>query len=343
MRETYPSVFAGAGVALSPAPEPEQLWLFECGGFDLGVLRMERAALALAKRAENTRASYAHDWRDFERWCLSAGKDPLPAAGETLPLYLVALADRGRAMATIRRRVYSIGARHVAAGLPTPATADVGEVLAGLARRIGTAPRRAKAALSVEDLRAMLRAIGDDGPRGCRDRALLVVGFASGLRRSDLVRLDLADVTVKREGLVLRIRRSKSDQVGAGLVLGINRGRRRETCPVVQLEAWLLERGGEAGPLFCQLRKPGDGVMFHKRMTGESVGDLVQAAAAAAGLDPREYGAHSLRAGCATAGAVNHASDVSIMRRTGHKSVAMMARYVRPAELFALDPLRGVL
>jgi len=304
---------------------------------------MERAALALAGRAENTRAAYAHDWRDFERWCTAAGKGPLPASGETLPLYLVALADRGRAMATIRRRVCSIAARHLAAGFPTPATADVGEVLAGLARRIGTAPRRAKAALSVQDLRSMLAAIDDDGPRGCRDRALLVVGFASGLRRSNLVALDLADVTIKREGLVLRISRSKTDQRGAGLLLDIFRGKCAATCPARVLERWLLERGSAAGPLFCQLARPGDGVRPHKRMTGEAVGDLVQEAAARAGLDPRRYGAHSLRAGVATAAAANGESDVAIMQRTGHKSAASMARYVRPGRLFMHDPLRGVL
>jgi integrase len=312
-------------------------------GVDLEALRVERAVIAERNRAANTRASYGWDWLDFERWCSAAGKTPLPAAGETLPLYLVDLARRGRAVATLRRRVSSIAARHLAAGLPSPASADVGEVLAGLVRRLGTAPRRAKAALSVEDLRAMLAAMDDDGPRGCRDRALLVVGFASSLRRSDLVRLNLADVSFKREGLVLRIARGKTDQVGAGLVLGVHRGKCRATCPVVQLERWILERGGAAGPLFCQLSKPGDAVRPHKRMTGEAVGDLVQEAARRAGLDWRRYGAHSLRAGCATAAAAAGASDVAIMSRTGHKSAATMGRYVRPGRLFDLDPLRGVL
>jgi integrase len=337
-----PLSFAGAGAGPSlVVREPEQLWLFDCG-LDLEVLRVERAAIAERNRSANTRASYASDWRDFERWCGAAGVSPLPASPDTLSLYLVDLARRGRSVATVRRRVSSVNAAHLAAGFESPATAAVGGVLAGIARRLGTAPRRAKAALSVEDLRKVLAATDDDGPRGCRDRAVLVVGFASGLRRSDLVRLDLADVSIRREGLVLRVARSKTDQAGAGWLLGVHRGRYRATCPVLVLERWILERGDWPGPLFSQLSKPGDAIL-RKRMTGESVGDLVQAAAKRAGLDWRRYGAHSLRAGCATAGARNGAPDVAIMARTGHRSVAMLARYVRPGRLFELDPLRGVL
>jgi integrase len=157
------------------------------------------------------------------------------------------------------------------------------------------------------------------------------------------VRLDLADVTFKREGLVLRIARGKTDQAGAGSLLGVHRGHHRDTCPVRVLQEWLLSRGEFwPGPLFCQLTKPGDAIR-HKRMTGDSVAEVVQAAVARAGLDPKFYGAHSLRAGCATAAAAGGASDVAIMQRTGHKSAAMMGRYVRPARLFAIDPLRGVL
>ena len=209
-----PSSFAGAAVGLALVrPPAEQLWLFDCE-LDLDGLRMERAAMAERRREANTRSAYAWDWLDFTRWCAAAGVKSLPASGDTLSLYLVGLARRGRALSTIRWRVSSISAAHLAAGLASPASAEVGEVLAGLARRLGTAPRHAKAALSIEDLRRVLAAIDDDGPRGCRDRAILVVGFASSLRRSDLVRLDLADVSVKREGLVLRIWRSKADQAG---------------------------------------------------------------------------------------------------------------------------------
>jgi integrase len=334
---------AGAAVALALVPaKPEQLRLFDFG-LDLEALRMERAAMAEATWSANTRAAFKWDWLDFTRWCESVGRDALPASSDTVQLYLVDLARRGRLPSTIQRRVTTIRAYHLRAGLANPCDADVREVLAGIGRRLGTAPKKAKAALSIEDLRKLLAATGDDGPRGCRDRAVLLVGFASGLRRSDLMRLDLADVSIEREGVVLRIARSKTDQAGAGWLLGVNRGQRRSTCPVRALERWILERGGGPGPLFCQLSRPGDAILLRKRMVGESICELVQAAAKRAGLDWRRYGAHSLRAGCATAAARAGASDVAIMARTGHKSAAMMARYVRPGRLFEIDPLRGVL
>jgi integrase len=337
---------AAVRLALVPFEEPRQLCLFDVGrSLDLEALRMERAAISEQKRAANTRSSYAWDWLDFTRWCAAFGREALPCSPDTLSLYLVDLAHRGRLVSTIERRVTSINAQHLAAGFasPAPPCGDVREVVAGLGRKLGRAPRNAKAALSVEDLRKLLDATADDGPRGCRDRTILLVGFASGLRRSDLVRLDLADVSFRREGFVLSISRSKTDQSGAGRLLGIPRGSHRGTCPVAALKRWILERGDKAGPLFCGLARPGDGVLPHRRMTGERVCELVQDAAKRAGLDWKRYGAHSLRAGCATAAAAAGASDVAIMSRTGHASAGMLKRYVRPGRLFAIDPLRGVL
>jgi integrase len=104
-----------------------------------------------------------------------------------------------------------------------------------------------------------------------------------------------------------------------------------------------LERGEAAGPVFCALSVPGDAILWRRRLSGDAVAAVVQAAAKRAGLDPSRYGGHSLRAGCATAAARAGASDVAIMSRTGHASAAVMGRYVRPGRLFDLDPLAGVL
>jgi integrase len=333
----------GAAACLAPArAEAEQLRLFDFG-LDLEVLRMARASMAERRRSPNTRKAYACDWRDFCRWCDAAGRSPLPASFDTLSLYLVSLARAGRLPSTIGRRVVGISAEHLAAGFASPASADLREVLAGIGRELGTAPRRAKVALSVEDLKRML-ATCDDGPRGARDRALLLLGFASSLRRSELASLDLVDVGFHREGLVLRIGRSKTDQAGAGRLVGVQRGRRASTCPARALSAWIVERGDWAGPLFVPLSLVGDAILHYgKRLSGAAVCGVVQSAAKRAGLDPALYGGHSLRAGCATAAAASGASDVAIMSRTGHRSAAMMGRYVRPGRLFAMDPLAGVL
>ena len=325
---------SGAAVA------PEQLRLFEFG-LDLEVLRMERGALRARRWSENTRAAYASDWRGFAAWCDEAGKLALPATADTLGLHLVSMMRAGRLPATIGRRATAVASHHLVAGYASPLTADVREVLSGIGRKLGTEQRHAKAALSVEDLRLMLPACGD-GARGARDRAVLLLGFASGLRRSELAGLDLADAGRRPEGLLLRISRSKTDQSGVGRALGVFRGHHRSTCPVRAFDAWVEERGEWAGPLFPRLTTPGDAVT-HKRMSGDAVGVVVQSAARRAGLDPSKYGGHSLRAGCATAAAAAGASDLAIMARTGHKSLAMVGRYVRPASVFALDALAGVL
>jgi integrase len=256
-------------------------------------------------------------------------------------LYLVDLARAGRLPSTLGRRVCSISAAHLAAGFPSPSDADVREVLSAIERRVGRAPQHRKAALSIDALRKLLAVCGD-GARGARDRALLLVGFASGLRRSELAALDLADVEERPEGIVLQVRWSKTDQAGAGRAVGVNRGLRRSTCPARALAAWLVERGDWDGPVFPQLTQPGDAVT-RKRMQGRAVAEVVKAAARRAGLDASVYGGHSLRAGCATAAAENGASDLAIMARTGHRSVSMVNRYVRSGSLFALDPLAGAL
>jgi integrase len=326
--------------SLVPKPEVgEQLSLFD-EGIDLRALRLDRAALAERHWSEHTKSAYSYDWRVFTRWCAEAGRRTLPASSDTLQLFAVAEARAGRLPSTIARHIAAIRAKHLAAGFASPVDQDFREVLGGINRKLGTAPRHAKAALSVADLKLLL-AVCADGPRGARDRAMLLVGFASGLRRSNLVALDLADVEIRPEGLAINVPRSKTDQEGKGWQVGVNRGEHRATCPTRALAAWIAERGAWDGPLFCRIGR--DESVKRERLFGRDVARLVKRAAKDAGLDPRKYGGHSLRAGCATTAAENGSSDIAIMGRTGHKSVAMLGRYVRHGSLFALDPLAGAL
>ena len=334
-----------AGLALVvarrvPEAEPEQLSLFECG-VDLMALRRERAEVRLAKLAPNTRRAYGFDWADFARWCGAAGRASMPASPDTVSLYAVGLAQAGRLVSTIERHCAAIAHEHVVAGHVSPLSVEVREVLYGLRRRLGSAPKHAKAALEVEELRQVLAVCGE-GPRGARDRAVLLLGFASAMRSAELVGLDYEDVTIADAGVVLLVRRSKTDQEGAGRLVGVHPGKRKATCPVRAVEAWIEERGRWAGPLFCRLSQPGDSVV-RRRLRAEAIADIVQSCARRAGLEASRYGAHSLRAGMATAADAVGASTLAIMRRTGHKTVAMVERYVRHSGLFAVDPLRGVL
>jgi integrase len=304
-------------------------------------LRRERAAISESKLSANTREAYHFDWADFLRWCDAAGRAPLPASSDTVQLYAVSQAGAGKLPSTIGRRMAAIAHRHLAAGFPSPIDADVREVLAGIGRKLGTAPVHAKAALSVEELGQLLAVCGE-GAQGARDRAVLLLGFASGLRRSELAGLDLRDIEVLPAGVVLQLRRSKTDQSGAGREIGIHRGEREGTCPVRALEGWLVERGAWAGALFCRVSVAG-AIVRGRRISGVIVAKIVQAAAERAGLDRRRYGGHSLRAGLATAAAGRGASAIAIMRRTGHRSTGMVERYIRHGSLFAVDPLAGLL
>jgi site-specific recombinase XerD len=307
----------------------------------LAELRKERAAAVLnGTHAASTLRAYATDWAQFAAWCEQCGRSSLPASSDSVQLYLVDLARRGRAPATLERRVVAITRNHRQAGHRSPVDVDVREVLLGLRRRLGAAPRNAKAALTIPDLRRMLAAIAGDDARAVRDRALLLVGFASGLRRSELAALRLADCSFEALGVVFHLGRSKTDQEGIGRAVGMHKGR-NGLCPVLALEAWIQERGAWPGALFCVIDNCGR--LQHEHMAPECIGDLVQAVAARAGLEASRYGAHSLRAGLVTAAGSNGVGTLAIMARTGHKDVKTLGRYMRPANALLVDPLAGLL
>jgi integrase len=212
-------------------------------------------------------------------------------------------------------------------------------VLAGIKRTHGTA-QAAKAPLLPDDLRLMVAELGESlGDR--RDRALLLLGFAGAFRRGELVGLDVGDVQIRREGLVVTLRRSKTDQEGAGQLRGIPRGRHKETCPVRALEAWIKAAAISEGPLFRPVDKAGQ--VSPRRLAAFHVARLVKRLAEAVGLDPADYGGHSLRAGLATAAAAAGAEERDIMRQTGHKTEKMVRKYIRGAKLFDKNAADGLL
>ncbi len=185
-----------------------------------------------------------------------------------------------------------------------------------------------------DDVRAMVAALPET-TAGARDRALLLLGFAGALRRSELVALDVADVDTTRaarEGLVVTVRRSKTDQEGAGQVVGLPRGQHAETCPDRALAAWLELAGIAAGPIFRAVDKAGR--VRRTRLSGYDVARIVKRAAERAGLDPARYAGHSLRAGLATSAAIAGAEERDIMRQTRHQSVTVARRYIRDGSLF---------
>ena len=281
-------------------------------------------------KAKNTVRAYRADWTHFDSWCKAHGQASLPATADTVALYVSDLAATHKP-STLTRRISAISQAHQIAGLETPTgSAKVRLVMAGIRRTKGTA-QKGKTPILVDDLRRMLAGLPGN-LLGVRDRVLLLIGFCGAFRRSELVALDAADVAVTREGLVVTIRRSKTDQEGEGRKLGIPYASHLETCPVRSFQDWLERSGITEGPLFRPIDRFGR--MAAIRLSAAAVADIVKRYAAAVGLDATEFAGHSLRSGLATSAAAAGASERSIMRQTGHRSEKMVRRYIKDGSLF---------
>lgn len=169
------------------------------------------------------------------------------------------------------------------------------------------------------------------GLKGVRDRAMLLLGFAGALRRSELVALDVEDLHSVQEGLILNIRRSKTDQEANGRKVAIPYGR-THACPVRAVEAWIAHAKLAHGPIFRSIRKGGR--LDARRLSSQSVALIVKHYAAACGLDSDRVSGHSLRAGLVTSAAQAGVAMHKIQQQSGHRSTQMLARYIRDATLF---------
>jgi site-specific recombinase XerD len=295
-----------------------------------------------AKRAKaaNTLKAYRNDWDDFCAWSGLHRLEPLPAAPQTVALYLTDLCKTHK-VSTLYRRLSGISQAHQAAGHQPSPTRDpqVRLVFQGIRRTLGAAPDQKQPAITAE-VRAMIEKLDLNTLSGVRDRALLLVGFAGAFRRSELVSLDVGDVTFSADGLVIQLRRSKTDQEGVGRKVGLPFGSNPLTCPVRALREW-LERGGLVrGPIFRPVDRHAN--VKPQRLTDQSVALIVKRCAKDAGLDAAHYAGHSLRSGLATAAAMADVSERSIMAQTGHKSLPVVRRYIRDGSLFRRNAAAAV-
>jgi integrase len=275
-------------------------------------LRGRAATYAGKARAEATKKAYRTDWAEFTAWAHHKGLATLPAEPLTVICYIVELAGAAKT-STIARRLVSIGEYHRAARCPSPADdVELQAVWAGIRHEHGTAPDVAEP-ISVVLLRAMIARLPPTA-RGKRDQALLLVGFAAALRRSELVALDRADIAERREGLVVNVRRSKTDQEGAGRRVGVPYGSTPATCPVRALEAWCQAARIEEGPLFVTFDRRGR--ITPNRLHPSAVNRVVQRSVAATGVSPAGV------------------SERAIMVQTGHRSLTVARGYIREGSLF---------
>jgi site-specific recombinase XerD len=304
--------------ALVPAPSTE-----------LATLGDRVRDFVVASKAPNTIRSYTGDWRHFTAWCDDHGLASLPAAPPTVAAYVT---DRAGvdAVATIQGRITSISVAHKAAGFESPtATSLVRETMKGIRRTFGVATAK-KAPLRAADIRSLVATLDLDSLIGQRDRAMLVVGFAGAFRRSELVALDVGDVAESSDGLLVTIRRSKTDQEGEGATIGLPYGSDPSTCPIRTLRAWLDAAAIEDGAIFRRVDRWGN---LGDRLTGRAAATVVQRTCERAGLDPARYGGHSLRAWLITSAIEGGASEYRTMAHSRHKSVRVFRGYIRDLNL----------
>ena len=294
---------------------------------ELADLIADARDFAAAAKAPNTVRAYRAAWAGFVTWCAEHGVEAMPASPGTVALYLTDRANSGIKVATLRLALSAIGAAHQAEGHDFNAKQrDLVAVWSGIRRQLGVRPER-KAPVLRDDLQDMLGRLDRSTLAGKRDAALLLIGFGAALRRSELVALDVADISISREGVKVQVKRSKTDQEGAGTEIGIASDR-----AAVVVQEWIAAAGLTTGPLFRMMRK-GDHLTAD-RLTDRSVADIVKRLAEAAGLDATRYSGHSLRAGLATSAAIAGAGLTSIMKQTRHKSVDVAKTYIRDADLW---------
>jgi len=282
-----------------------------------------RAYLA-AEKSVNTRRAYRADWADFQAWCESVNLQALPASPATAARYLAWLADQGLRASTIERRAAAIRYAHKAASHEPPTNAEaVKATMRGIRRTLRQAPVR-KAPATAARVAAMLERLPGT-IAGLRDRALLLIAFAAALRRSELVDLNVNDVERHKDGIVLEIRSSKTDQEGRGARIPVPNGVRFK--PVATLDAWLAAAKISEGPLFRPIDRHGN--IGARALTDRSVARVIKRAAKAAGLDEKLFSGHSPRAGFVTQALDDKVDPLKIMGITRHAKVDTLRIYDR--------------
>ena len=296
---------------------------------DIKSLELETLKNLKSSKANNTLRAYKADFRDFTLFCQQNGFNPMPSEPKIITLYLTHLAKSSK-FSTLKRRLASISVIHKLNGhyLDTKHPV-ITENLLGIRRVKGTY-QKAKKPILINDLKLIINAINQDkgSKNKSKNKALILIGFAGGFRRSELVSVLYEDVEFVNEGVKIFVKRSKTDQSGEGMTKGIPYFSNPEYCPVTSLKDWIKENDIKSGKIFD--------------MSDKNVALIVKKYADIAGLDQNKYSGHSLRSGFATSTAELGAEERSIMAMTGHKTTQMVRRYIKEANLFKNNALNKI-
>ena len=307
---------------------------------DIKSLELETLKNLKNSKAFNTLRAYQSDFKDFSAFCVKNGLSSMPAEPKILSLYLTHLSANSK-FSTLKRRIASISVIHKMKGhyLDTKHPIIM-ENLHGIKRTLGSR-QIAKKPILINELKLIINVIDEIKIKAkglveakvklsdiSRDKALILLGFAGGFRRSELVSIDYEDVELVPEGVKIFVKRSKTDQSGEGMTKGIPYFPNTEYCPVLALKEWLNKSKINSGKIFDNSDK--------------NVALTIKKYTALAGLDAKKYSGHSLRSGFATTTAEQGAEERSIMAMTGHKTTQMVRRYIQEANLFKNNALKNI-
>lgn len=287
-----------------------------------------------AAKSPNTRRAYGAGWRCFAAYCQAAGLQPLPADPQTVTVYLAAVAkgdhpgagSKPLGKSAIEQRLAAIRFYHEDAGHPTPmAHPAVKRVHEGIRRSLASRQPRRKTPIRTDDLRRIVPEM-DGGLLAVRDKALLLAGFVTSCRRSELVALEMDDLHEHKHGIAVLIRHGKTDQTGEGRTAVIPFGKDKETCPVTALRAWIKAAGISSGAVFRAVDRHGN---VGERMSEKGVARAVKRSVGRVGMNADLFGGHSLRAGHVSEAVANGASPLVVRRQTGHATERMLDVYTR--------------
>jgi len=296
---------------------------------DVKNLELETLKNLKSSKASNTLRAYKADYKDFAGFCIKHGFKVMPSEPKIISLYLTHLSKTSK-FSTLKRRLASISVVHRLSGHYIDTKHPmITENLMGIKRAKGSY-QKAKKPILINDLKSIVNVINKDNneKRRIKNKALILIGFAGGFRRSELVAILTEDIDFVTEGVKIFIKRSKTDQSGEGLTKGIPYFSNLDFCPVIALKNWLEKSEIKSGKIFD--------------MSDKSVALTVKKYTAMAGLDSNKYSGHSLRSGFATSAAELGAEERSIMAMTGHKTTQMVRRYIQEANLFKNNALNKI-
>lgn len=289
-------------------------------------------------RADNTIDAYLSDWNDFCAWCTYHDVESFPAQPETIVNYINDLADNAKAN-TVARRISALSENFEAAGLKdNPCHFPiVRNALRGIKRMKGTI-QQGKLPILFDDMKEMLTYVTGTPLQQARDRAILLVGFYGALRRSELAGINVEDLRFSRLGVLITLRKSKTDQYDQGQQIGIPLVKDPDLCAVTALKHWLAVSGITKGPVFRGFTR-GNKNVRKTAISDKAISLIVKHYVGLMGMDPKDYGAHSLRHGFATSAAQHHVEERQIMRQTRHRSTTVVRRYIDEADSLIDNPI----